>query len=76
MLVRHNIDVMQIEKNICESLVKALLDDKSMVKVKRDMEALGVRRHMHLVRDHKRPSIVLMLATPYVLSNTENLKFM
>ena len=48
LLVRHNLDVMHIEKNICESLLGTLLDlagkSKDSEKARLDMEELGMRK--------------------------------
>ena len=48
LLVRHNLDVMHIEKNICESLLGTLLDlagkSKDIEKAWLDMEELGMRK--------------------------------
>jgi len=53
LLVRHNLDVMHIEKNICESLLGTLLEllgkCKDSVKARLDMQHLGIRKDQHLV---------------------------
>src|SRR6185312_1988929 len=58
LLVRHNLDVMHIEKNICESLLGTLLDlagkSKDSEKARLDMEELGMRKDYHpLVKNDK-----------------------
>ena len=51
MLVRHNLDVMHIEKNICESILGTLLDmagkSKDSEKARMDMQHLGMRKDQH-----------------------------
>ena len=51
LLVRHNLDVMHIEKNICESILGTLLDlegkSKDIVKARLDMHHLGIRKDQH-----------------------------
>ena len=53
MLVQHNLDVMHIEKNICESLLGTLLDlegkSKDSEKARLDMQHLGIRPDQHPV---------------------------
>ena len=53
MLVRHNLDVMHIEKNICESLLGTLLElqgkCKDSEKARLDMQHLGIRPDQHPV---------------------------
>ena len=53
MLVRHNLDVMHIEKNICESLLGTLLElqgkCKDSEKAQLDMQHLGIRPDQHPV---------------------------
>ncbi|WVZ49340.1 hypothetical protein U9M48_000708 [Paspalum notatum var. saurae] len=51
LLVRHNLDVMHIEKNICDSILGTLLDiegkSKDSVKARLDMQNLGIRKDQH-----------------------------
>ena len=53
LLVRHNLDVMHIEKNICDSVLGTLLDiegkSKDSVKARLDMQSLGIRMDQHPV---------------------------
>ncbi|WVZ58442.1 hypothetical protein U9M48_008718 [Paspalum notatum var. saurae] len=58
LLVRHNLDVMHIEKNICDSILETLLDiegkTKDNVKARLDMQHLGIRKDQHpLVQNGK-----------------------
>ena len=48
MPVRHVLDVMHIEKNIAESVLRFLFGDKDTLELRRDMEELGVRRELWL----------------------------
>ncbi|XP_059635253.1 uncharacterized protein LOC132277409 [Cornus florida] len=47
LLVRHNLDVMHIEKNVCESIIGTLLNikgkSKDGLKSRRDLEEMGIR---------------------------------
>ena len=53
LLVRHNLDVMHIEKNICDSILGTLLGmegkSKDGEKARLDMEHLGIRKDQHIV---------------------------
>ena len=55
LLIRHNLDVMHIEKNICESILGTLLEIegkcKDSEKARLDMEHLGIRQDQHPVID-------------------------
>ena len=52
--IRHNLDVMHIEKNICESIIGTLMmidgKTKDTVKARQDLEDMGVRKELQLVR--------------------------
>ncbi|XP_059650446.1 uncharacterized protein LOC132296251 [Cornus florida] len=54
-LLRHNLDVMHIEKNICDSVLGTLLDiegkTKDTFKSRLDLEAMGIRKELHLRRN-------------------------
>ncbi|WVZ49850.1 hypothetical protein U9M48_001175 [Paspalum notatum var. saurae] len=51
LLVGNNLDVMHIEKNICDSILGTLLDiegkSKDSVKARLDMQNLGIRKDQH-----------------------------
>jgi len=51
LLIMHNLDVMHIEKNICESILGTLLQiegkSKDSEKAQLDMEHLGIRHDQH-----------------------------
>jgi len=51
LLVRHNLDVMHIEKNICENIIGTLLGIdgkcKDSDKARLDMQHLGIRHDQH-----------------------------
>ena len=56
--LKHNIDVLHIEKNVCDSLLGTLLEDthksKDIDNVRRDLENLGIRQELHLYKDGKK----------------------
>lgn len=56
--MRHNLDVMHIEKNVCESLLNTIFNDKDGSKdnsnARLDLQALNIKHALHFVSDgHK-----------------------
>ncbi|WVZ93355.1 hypothetical protein U9M48_039342, partial [Paspalum notatum var. saurae] len=53
--LRHNLDVMHIEKNICENLLWTFLrvegKTKDTINARLDLEDLGIRKELHLVQN-------------------------
>jgi hypothetical protein len=53
LLIRHNLDVMHIEKNVCERIIGTLLHIdgkcKDSEKARLDMQHLGIRQDQHPV---------------------------
>ncbi|WVZ81387.1 hypothetical protein U9M48_028768 [Paspalum notatum var. saurae] len=53
--LRHNLDVMHIEKNICESLLGTFFalpgKSKDSINARLDFKDLGIRKDLHLKRD-------------------------
>lgn len=53
-LLPHNLDVMHITKNVCESIVGTLLDidgkTKDHLKSRRDLKEMGIRKELHPVQ--------------------------
>jgi tRNA(Ile)-lysidine synthase TilS/MesJ len=45
--IRHVLDVMHCEKNICENILKYLLGEKDKPPVRNDMQDKGIRFHLH-----------------------------
>jgi len=57
--VRHNIDVMHVEKNVAASIVSTLLHcgkSKYGLNARRDLEDLGIRKELHPKLRGKRTS--------------------
>ncbi|KAH7851731.1 hypothetical protein Vadar_015845 [Vaccinium darrowii] len=54
-LVRHNLDVMHIEKNICDSVLATLLNyvgkSKDHLKARRDLIEIGIISELHPIED-------------------------
>ena len=74
--VRHVLDVMHIEKNVCESIVVTLLDipgkSKDGLSSCLDLVHLGIRSELQPIVGEKR---TYLLAASYTLSKAEKLKF-
>ena len=53
--LKHNLDVIHIEKNVCDILLEKLLGDphksKNTDNVSCDVENLGIRQELHLYED-------------------------
>jgi len=65
-MIRHTLDVMHIEKNICESLIKFIIGAKDTMKVRHDMELWGIQEHLVLKRDPCRSEKIFKPITSYV----------
>jgi hypothetical protein len=61
------LDVMHIEKNVCENMIKFIFGLKDTIKVQHDMEMWGIQKHLWLKRDPQRASKIFKLVAPYVL---------
>ncbi|XP_057444023.1 uncharacterized protein LOC130736195 [Lotus japonicus] len=58
-LLRHNIDMMHVEKNICESVIGTLLDlegkTKDTIKSRLDLQRMGLKKQLHPIKDVRFP---------------------
>jgi len=68
--------VMHIENNVYESMIKFIFGLKDTIKVRRDMEVCGIRKHLWLKRDPQRPGKIFKPVAPYVLRPEELQTFM
>lgn len=77
-LVRHCTDAMHVEKNVCENMVKTILGEKDSIASRRDMEAIGVREELWLVKmtNGRGKTKVIKPVAPYVLNDAYLPKFM
>ncbi|XP_012833478.1 PREDICTED: uncharacterized protein LOC105954353 [Erythranthe guttata] len=76
-LLRHNLDVMHIEKNICDNILGTLLNmdkkTKDACKARKDLEDMNIRKELHLnKRDDGKYDLP---AAAYVLSKKEGQRF-
>ena len=76
--LRHNLDVMHIEKNICDSVLGTLMYDSGKGKNKdtsnaqKDLEDMGIRKDLHL---QKTGTSTKMPQAKYTLTKAENTRF-
>ncbi|KAL5538476.1 hypothetical protein UlMin_035499 [Ulmus minor] len=74
--LKHNLDVMHIEKNICDSLLGTLMGDphksKDTDNVRRDLQNLGIRYELHLYEDGNR---LMKPAAEYTFSEANRRNF-
>ena len=73
--LRHNIDVMHIEKNVTNNIMATLLDlagkTKDTYQACLDLKAMGIRSELHLV--HKGVETVEMPAACYNMTTSEKM---
>jgi len=72
---KHNIDVMHIEKNICESLLKFVCGDKDTGAMRADLQQKDICPHLWLREDPKNSNAFLKYQAPYCCTDTEWTKF-
>lgn len=74
-LLRHNLDVMHIEKNICESVIGTLLNiegkTKDTFKSRMDLKHMGLKKSLHLIRNGDKYT---MPPARYTMSGAEKIK--
>ena len=67
--IRHNLDVMHIENNVCDNMVGTILDikdkTKDSIKARDDLQKMGLRRHLWVKRTASRQ--MFMPITPYTV---------
>jgi len=70
--LRHNLDVMHIEKNICESVLGTLMNidwkTKDTANTRKDLMLMGIRKELHL---QKKCATYLMPIAKYTLTRDE-----
>ena len=64
---------MHCEKNFCENILKTIcgFKEKDSVRVRRDMQREGIRKHLWMVKDPRNPSRMIKPAANYVLTPSE-----
>ncbi|WVZ50754.1 hypothetical protein U9M48_001979 [Paspalum notatum var. saurae] len=74
--LRHNLDVMHIEKNICDYIFGTFLGisgkTKDAINSRLDLEDMGIRKNLHLKRDGNSYSVP---QAPYVMNKAQKISF-
>ena len=73
--MRHVLDVMHIEKNVSEAVLKFLFGEKDTLECRRDMQELGLQRELWL-RPRANRQRFFKPPAPYVLTDAEKKIFM
>lgn len=73
--MRHTLDAMHCEKNVCENLLRTLFGETDDARSREDMRARGIREHLHL-RLNPDGRIYFKPDAPYVLTKEERLQFL
>lgn len=74
LLVRHILNVMHCDKNLCENLIKVIFGEKNVVAIWRDMEKVGIWPQIWL-QQVANGSYMKPIA-PYVLTYEEKKTFL
>ncbi|XP_050238212.1 uncharacterized protein LOC126687698 [Mercurialis annua] len=76
LLLRHNLDVMHIEKNICDSILGTIMDlkgkTKDTLKSRLDLQAMKIRKELHPIKHGDKYKIPL---ASYTLSTEDKHRF-
>lgn len=67
LLIRHTLDVMHCEKNLCENIIKTLFGETDFPRGRLDFKDMGVRSDLWLRETHGTDGRQFMPHAPYVL---------
>lgn len=73
--IRHTLDLMHCEKNVCEIFLRTLLGETDGPKSRDDMRSRGIRAHLHL-QANADGRTYFMPDAPYVLSREDRQAFL
>ena len=62
---------MHCEQNLSKNILKTITGEKDTVKVRRDLQRRGIRKHQWLTSNPKKPGKMLKPTAQYVLANEE-----
>ncbi|XP_072075266.1 uncharacterized protein [Arachis hypogaea] len=81
-LLRHNMDVMHIEKNVCDNILNTILNDsgksKDNLKSRKDLQLMGIRHELWPREDGKYPTAIFSMSNSQkdiFLRNLKNVVF-
>ena len=71
--IRNSLDVLHCEKSFCKNVLKTIcgFKEKDSVRVRRDMQREGIKKHFWMVRDPQNSSRMLKPWVNYVLTQKE-----
>ena len=72
--MRHVLDVMHCEKNLCENFLRTTMGEKDTPAVRADIQARGIRPHLHLQPCGPNGDQLHMPSASYVLSAADKAK--
>lgn len=72
--MRHALDPMHCEKNLCENLVKTAFGEKDSPALRADIQARNIRPHLHLQAISPNRDRFHMPDAPYVMSAEDKAK--
>jgi hypothetical protein len=67
LLIRHTLDVMHCEKNLCENIIKTLFGETDFPRGRMDFKDMGVRSNLWLRQTDGTDGRLFMPHAPYVL---------
>ncbi|KAM6581559.1 hypothetical protein CsatA_005333 [Cannabis sativa] len=73
-ILKHNIDVMHVEKNVCDSLLGTILDNdksKDTTNARHDLKKMGIRESLWIYEDGN--GRLMKPHAPYVLTHESNI---
>ncbi|XP_060974258.1 uncharacterized protein LOC133039388 [Cannabis sativa] len=73
-ILKHNIDVMHVEKNVCDSLLGTILDNdksKDTTNARHDLKKMGIRESLWIYEDGN--GRLMKPQAPYVLTHESNI---
>ena len=74
--VRHLVDTMHMEKNICENILRTLLGEKDKPSTRVDMQVKGIREHLWLQPLPRNPNKFFIPDAAYVLPRNDKSVFL
>jgi hypothetical protein len=74
--IRNLIDVMHVERNVCENLLGFLFGSKDTAAVRRDLEEQDIRPHLHIHQRGVEGDNYVKPPAPYVLTADEQRQFL
>ena len=75
LLIRHILDVMHCEKNLCKNVVKTIFGEKDTPMVRHDMQETNIRPHLWLQPSERRSGEFIKPLAPYVMKDEEKIEF-